>query len=175
MGKVVLYIATSQDGFIADKNGGVDWLPQPEELPDPSDEVGYKALMSRISTIVMGSKSYEQIIGFGDWAWGDKETFVFTSQALESPRGDIQFVNEGVKSFVDNLKRQDTVQDIWLLGGAQLVKSFAKDKLIDECIITIVPKILGEGIKLELPYEDFVLAQKKSCMNQILQQHYVLR
>lgn len=172
MGKVILFVAMSQDGFIADKNGNVDWLPQNE---DPQDECGYKALMNQVSTIIMGSRSYQQILGFGDWAWGGKETFVFTSQSLKSPRKDIHFVNEGVKSFIDKLRQQGPSKDIWLLGGAELVKSFAKERLIDECIITIIPTILGEGIKLELPYEDFDLTKVKTCMDGIEQKVYVLK
>lgn len=176
MSKLVLYIATSQDGFIADKKGGVDWLPAPDDpkYTDPTDALGYKALMSRISRIVMGSRSYEQIWGFGNWAWSDKETFVFTSRSLVSPRKDIHFVNEEIKSFIDRLEDEDSNGDIWLLGGAELTKSFAKKKLIDECIITIIPVDLGEGIKLELPYEDFRISKVSTCMNGIVQKHYVL-
>lgn len=175
MGKVILYIATSQDGFIADKNGGVDWLPGPGDCPDPNDEVGYKVLLNRVSTIVMGSRSYEQIVGFGDWAWGDKETFVFTSRKLSSSREDVHFVHEGLREFLDKLRGKEGSQDIWLLGGAELIKSFAKERLIDECVITVIPKKLGEGIKLELPYEDFTLIESKMCMDGIQQQLYVLQ
>lgn len=178
MPKIILFIARSQDGFIADKNGGVDWLPAPDDpaYADPTDEVGYKTLMNRISTIVMGSRSYEQILGFGDWAWADKETFIFTTRSLTSPRDDIHFVHEGVRDFMDRLRNQGLKEngDIWLLGGAELVKSFAQEGLIDECIITIMPSVLGEGIKLELPYKDFEITEVKPCINGIVQQRYRL-
>ena len=65
MNKIILYITISKDGFIADKNGGVDWLPQPKDDVE-LEAVGYKDLMERIDTILMGSASYKQIIGFGD-------------------------------------------------------------------------------------------------------------
>ncbi len=68
MNKIILYVATSQDGFIADKDGGVGWLPHPSEDNVDKDEFGFKALMDRIAIIIMGSKSYQQILGFGDWA-----------------------------------------------------------------------------------------------------------
>jgi dihydrofolate reductase len=61
MNKIILYIATSQDGFIADKNGGVDWLPQPKDDAE-LEAVGYKDLIARIDTILMGSRSFEQIL-----------------------------------------------------------------------------------------------------------------
>lgn len=66
MSKVILYIATSADGFIADDSGGIDWLPQPTSSVD-LETVGYNRLIERIDTIVMGSRSYEQIMTFGAW------------------------------------------------------------------------------------------------------------
>lgn len=171
MTKVILYIATSADGFIADREGGVDWLPHPG-APDDSDEFGYEALMERTSVILMGSRSYLQILGFGDWAWPGKTTYVFTKQPLTTARNDIKFVSEDVNHFTKSLLT-NTDQDIWLLGGAELIKSFAAEKLIDECIITVVPTTLGAGIKLELPYEDFSLIRTKPCSGGMEQQFYL--
>jgi dihydrofolate reductase len=161
MSNVILYIATSQDGFIADKNGGVDWLPQPNEALDTTDEWGYQALLNKISIIVMGSQTYRQILGFGEWAWPDKTTYVFTKKTQQPVDADIHFIHESVVSFLNkpNIKNQT----IWLMGGAALTTSFAKEHAIDECIITILPTILGEGIKLELPYNEFVLVETKKC------------
>ena len=170
MTKVVLYIATSQDGFIADKQGGVDWLPHPD---DASDEFGYKALIQRIALIVMGSHSYQQILGFGKWAWDDKQTYVFTSQDLTTNQPGVFFTHKNVKTFMQTLKEQQPHKDVWLLGGAKLIQSFAKEGLIDECINTVVPASLGEGIKLVLPYKDFSLVQTKPCSLGILQKFYV--
>jgi dihydrofolate reductase len=165
MTKVILYIATSEDGYIADKDGGVDWLPHPD---DEHEDMGYSALMDRISTIVMGRHSYEQILGFGDWAWGDKQSYVFTRQPLVSANETIQFVKYDVRSFMNRIDGALT-QDIWLLGGASLAKSFADESLIDECIITVIPKKLGNGIALELPYDDFELKQSKQFNDGIVQ------
>lgn len=167
MNKIILYIATSFDGFIADVEGGVDWLPAE---PDPDDSVGFKDLLNRVSIIVMGRKSYEQILGFGDWAWNDKHTYVFTSKNLVTENSNISFVQGSPQDFLQNLKQEG---DIWLLGGSELVSSFAKEKLIDECIVTIVPQILGDGIKLELPYDDFDLISEKSCGYGMIQKVYV--
>jgi dihydrofolate reductase len=167
MPKVILYIAMSQDGFIADKDGGVDWLPHPDD--GDTQEFGYEDLMGRISTIIMGSRSYQQILGFGNWAWSDKHTYVFTSGNLTTDLACVSFVKAGPKVFIKNL---DVDQDIWLLGGAQLAGSFAKEGLIDELIITIIPVNLGEGIKLELPWDDFDFSNKKLCSKNIIQKVY---
>lgn len=172
MTKIILYIATSQDGFIADKNGGVDWLPHPQP-EDKSDEFGYQALMQKISTILMGSVSYQQILSFGAWAWPEKKTYVFSAQALRTNQAGIFFVHEKLKDAAKHLKTIANNQDIWLLGGAKLAASFAEEKLIDECIITIIPTILGEGIKLVLPYEDFTLTHTKSCREGMIQKFYL--
>jgi dihydrofolate reductase len=173
--KIILYIATSEDGFIADKNGGVDWLPALTDenvKADEGDEFGYKALMNETSIIVMGSRSYEQILGFGEWAWADKMTYVFTSQPLITTRKDINFVSEEVKNFMDKIRKQKTDKNIWLLGGAKLIKSFVQENLIDECIITVSPVKLGEGIALDLRYENFILSKTKSCSHGMVQKFY---
>lgn len=160
---IILYIATSADGFIADKNGGVDWLPQAEG--SNLSEFGYEDLMARISTIIMGSKSYNQILSFGDWAWKDKHTYVLTSQSLTSDAPYISFINTAPK----DLKLD---KDAWLLGGTKLAKSFAKEKLIDEIILTVIPVYLHEGIKLDLPWEDFTLSNEKLCSGGLIQKFY---
>lgn len=169
MNKVILYIATSMDGFIADKDGGIDWLPTAE---DADDICGYKALMKRVSIIIMGSKSYKQILGFGDWAWKDKHTYVFSSKPHKTEYSNIEFIRSDPKTFMDDLNVKKPNQDIWLLGGAELIKSFAVEKLIDECIITLIPKYLNDGIKLELPIGEFDLISEKLCMDSIIQKTY---
>lgn len=72
-------------------------------------------------------------------------------------------VHEDVGAFMSQLQSKEQHQNLWLLGGAELIKSFAVLSLIDECIITIIPTVLGEGIPLSLPYEDFELTQTKEC------------
>lgn len=172
MAKVILYVATSADGFIADKNGGVDWLPNPKE-EDKNDEVGFKALLNSIQSIFMGRRSYEQIISFGPWAWPEKSTYVFTSKKLTTNQQNIFFVHEEPKSFMNKFRKEKPNQNVWLLGGAELSKSFFNLGLIDECIITIIPVSLNEGIFLPIPLDDFSLAQIKECQDNLLQKTYV--
>lgn len=170
MSKVILYIATSVDGFIADQDGGVDWLPHPD---DPEDTMGFKALLDRTSTIVMGSRSYRQILGFGEWAWPDKQTYVFTRQSLPAACPNVFFTQDAPKAFMENVRRKQIKGDIWLLGGAQLAQSFAKEGLIDECIITEIPMKLGKGIELGILLADFVLKEERLCMDGIVQKIYL--
>jgi dihydrofolate reductase len=72
-------MATSEDNFIADTNGGVDWLPPPNS--DPNDECGFKTFLNAIDTILIGSKSFKQAFEWG-WNWNDKRTFVFSKDPL---------------------------------------------------------------------------------------------
>ena len=164
MNKVILYIATSLDGFIADDKGGVDWLPHHKQ-----DMLGFNSFLERASVIMMGSRSYKQILGFGEWIWLDKQTYVFTSQNLTAEQPCIKFVNCKARDILDNL--QDS--NIWLLGGAELVKSFAVEKLIDEVILTVIPVNLGSGIALNIDFHDFNLLSETQCIDDIVQKVYI--
>lgn len=170
MGKIILYIATSKDGFIADKNGAVDWLPQSssnEEL----EAVGYNNLMSRIDTIFMGSKSYKQISGFGEWGWKDKQTYVFSSSPIEIAEPYTSLTHQSPMQLVSSLNNK---KDIWLLGGAKLAQSFAQADLIDEVILTVTSHTLGEGIPLGLSLESkFALISEEQVLPGIQQRVYL--
>lgn len=172
MNKIIFYIATSLDGFIADINGGVDWLPHPKDDAE-LEAVGYKDLMERIDTILMGSRSYEQILSFGDWGWPDKHTYVFTSKKNETDKPYISITHDSPFEFMAKLKGLKSNKDIWLLGGAQLAQSFAQEGLIDEIILTIVPRALGTGIRLGLSFKNFDLKTEKSLMDRMVQKIYL--
>jgi dihydrofolate reductase len=172
MNKVILYIATSQDGFIADINGGVDWLPQPKD-ENELDLFGYTKLINDIDIILMGSKSYEQILGFGDWGWKDKQTYVFTSRNLNTKEQYVTTTRDTPLEFMQKYKNSESKKDIWLLGGAKLAKSFSDHNLIDEIILTIIPKTLGDGISLGLNLEDFKLIKDEAISDNIIQKTYI--
>lgn len=172
MNKVILYIATSADGFIADANGGVDWLPQPQNDHE-LEVVGYKKLMEDVDTVLMGSKSFKQIMSFGEWAWPDKHTYVFTQQALESPLSCISITHEDPHQFMQSIKMRQSGKDIWLLGGAKLAASFACENLVDVIVLTIVPQNLREGIPLDLSLDDFDLQEEKHLMDGMVQKIYL--
>lgn len=171
MSKVILYIAISQDGFIADTEGQVDWLPHPKNNHE-LEIVGYNRLMERIDTVMMGSNSYKQILGFGDWAWGNKHTYVFSSQNLKNEKPYITITNDNPVQFLEKLKVYNSNKDIWLLGGAKLAQSFEQENLIDEIILTIVPKELGTGIALDISFNNFVQYEKKELFDDIIQRIY---
>lgn len=145
--KTVLYIATSLDGFIARPDGNIDWLTS---IPSPQEgDYGYAELLNSIGTTIMGRKTYEKIIGFGvDWPYIGLDSYVLTSdKALKIQSPETYLLTENIKDFITEIKTK-TNKDIWLIGGGQLIRSFINEGLLDKMIITVIPKIIGEGIPL---------------------------
>jgi dihydrofolate reductase len=174
MAKVILYIAQTLDGFIADQNGEVKFLDQFE---NDSGDYGYAELMEKVDTIFMGKKTYDQILSFGVWPYLNKKTFVFSrSQEVQKIKYG-QVINQNIEAFADDYKEQNQ-KSIWLVGGSQIVKYFNEKNLIDEYIITTIPIILGSGIKLFEPYKkDFAINLKLSSSvyhkNGLVQSTYI--
>jgi dihydrofolate reductase len=146
MPRIKLYIATSLDGFIAREDGRIDWLTEYEN--NPTTDYGYSEFYSSIGTVLMGRKTYEQILEFGDWPYKEKKSYVFTKKKdILHCENNVEFVTEDLRKFVNQLK-ESAEQDIWLVGGSQLIKAFIEENLVQELILFIVPIILGSGINL---------------------------
>ncbi len=139
MRKIRLFIASSLDGYIARTSGDVDWL-----FTDA--DYGYAEFFDSIDTVLMGGKTYRQILEFGEYPYKGKKGFVF-SKTLQGKNDDVEFVGGDIKSFIDKL-RNDSGGDIWLVGGAEIIHYFIKERLLDELILSIHPIILGDGIPL---------------------------
>lgn len=158
MGKIILYIATSLDGYVADKGGGVDWL---NEYNHPEEDYGYREFFKKIGAVIMGSKTYEQLLSFNYWYDG-VESHVFSTRELEAtPDHPIQVHSGDPTPLTTRLRQQS--RDAWLIGGGRLITSFLNRGLIDELILTIVPKILGDGIPLFQKIEQLHKVELKSC------------
>lgn len=147
MSLVVLYIATSLDGFIARPNGNLDWLtsfPQPE-----TGDYGYDDLLKSIGTIIMGRKTYDEILAFGiEWPYAKYNTYIVTKNKHYNPTTPNTFVlNENLSASIHEQKRKSN-KDIWLVGGGRLVTAFINENILDKMIISKVPILLGEGIPL---------------------------
>lgn len=145
--KVVLYIAQSLDGYIARGNGDIDWLEGDGSEPD--SDFGYNDFYESIDTIIIGRNTYEQIIqdlSPEQWPYEGKETYVVTTDDLE-PNKNVEFIKEDVVNFIKQLKEKEG-KDIWIVGGAILIDALIKENIVDEYIISIMPTILGFGIKL---------------------------
>ncbi len=147
MRPIKLYVATSIDGYIARPNGAVDWL---EEIPNPDNsDFGYYDFYKDVDTLIMGRKTYEEVLGFGvEWPYTGKEVFIVTTNPnLDTPTPDTSILSDDIIAALDELRRSNG-KSIWLVGGAGLLKTCLDATLVDELIIQIIPIVLGEGIAL---------------------------
>ena len=143
MGKIVLNLAASLDGFIASEDGGVDWL---NDFMQPGQDYGMKDFYARCSTAVMGAKTYEQTISFNYW-FGTMRGLVFSNRELpEAPGKTIEFVRGDPSPALLALKADP--KDSWLVGGATLIAQVINTNLLDELILTVVPRLLGKGLSI---------------------------
>lgn len=147
MTKIVLYIATSKDGYIADENRSVDWLPQTTEETGGQD-YGYHEFYDSVDVLAIGRKTYEQILGFGDWPYPGKLSYIFTRKPMESKNKDIEFVQDDIQGFIREMERQN-IKKLWLVGGSELIDAFYAQGRIDEFIVTAFPSVLKKGIPLK--------------------------
>jgi dihydrofolate reductase len=139
MGKIILYIAPSLDGYIARKNGDVDWLPQ---LSDS----GYDDFYKSIDTVFMGKKTYDQILTFGEYPYKGKKSYVFTRNTLLTKDENVEF-KSNIEEFTKILT-SSSEGNVWLVGGSELLSAFLQINLVDEIILSIIPTVLGQGIPL---------------------------
>ena len=145
--KVKLFIAMSLDGFIAKLDGSVDWLQGEDESYEGFSS--YEKFIKEIDTIIMGNKTYQQIINelsTENWPYEGLTSYVLTHQKQVSKK-EIHFINEPLIELLNSLLNK-TGKDIWICGGASIVNQMIKLNLIDQYHITIVPIILGQGIPL---------------------------
>lgn len=141
MGKIICHLATSVDGFIADENGGVDWLDDFH-----AEEYGMIEFFEHCGTAIMGSKTYEQALAFNSW-FGKMDGVVFTSRELPPFKNElINFASGDPVPVVEELRKKE--KDSWLVGGGNLIASFIDLHLLDELVITVVPRLLGKGLAL---------------------------
>ncbi len=141
MRKVILFITSSIDGYIARENGDVDWLFTDQDY-------GYKDFTETIDTVLMGGATYRQVLGFGgEWPYQTKNSYVFTHDASLRSNEEVTFIHHDVPEFVKGLKEKEG-KNIWLIGGSQINTVLLNEDLIDEIQLFIHPVILGEGIPL---------------------------
>lgn len=147
MRKLNLFIAMSLDGYIADDNGGVEWLNG--QGNDEENVDSYSEFIRDIDTVIMGWNTYYQIVtelSPEEWVYGDLMTYVMTHRE-QTDTDNIRFVNKNPVELLKKLKSEDG-KDMWICGGANLIQQFVKEDLIDCYYITVIPTILGGGIRL---------------------------
>lgn len=147
MRKIKLYIAVSLDGYIATPDGGVEWLNQFQITGN--EDYGYKKLYLSIDTVLMGGRTYRDIIGFGcEWPYKDKVSYIISRNEVNlTPAAEVHFITDNIIYNVERLKKQEG-KDIWLVGGGELVSMLMNADLIDEMQLCYLPIVLGQGFAL---------------------------
>lgn len=140
MPRVVLFIATSLDGFIASSDGTVDWLFHDADY-------GYTEFMDSVDAVVMGRKTWEQARTFEDVPFAGKHIIVFSRSQSNSDESRVRFVQGDPETAIPDIK-SNVKKDLWLVGGGNLVQQFIASNLIDELRLFVHPIILGHGISL---------------------------
>ena len=170
-----IFIATSLDGYIADKDGGIDYL---HSIPNPGqDDMGYADFMAVTDALVMGRGTFETVCGFDiDWPY-EKPVFVLSStlSSLPAELEDRVFLMNGPLNEVLDEIHQRGYHNLYIDGG-KTIQSFLKEDLIDEMVITTIPCLLGGGTPLFGPLDHqlmFRCVATKIYLNAIVQSRFV--
>jgi dihydrofolate reductase len=149
--RVTIHMASSLDGFIARRDGRVDWLETPDtfEHGDTMSPEFVAAFLKTIDCYVMGSRTYETAVGFEakgmGWSYGDKPTFVLTHRTLRKTRSTVEFYSGDLGRLV-NERLKPQFRSIWFVGGGEVSASCLRLGLADEVRYSIVPIVIGDGI-----------------------------
>ncbi|MDB3907378.1 dihydrofolate reductase family protein [Crocinitomicaceae bacterium] len=169
-----VFIATSIDGFIADKEGGIDWL---HSIPNPEgDDMGYASFMNEIDALVMGRNTFETVCSFDiDWPYS-KPVFVLSNSLSDIPdkyEGKAFLVKGTLTEILDEIHSKG--YDHLYIDGGSTIQNFLKEELIDTLIITQIPILLGGGISLfgELPSsQKFKCVETKHFLGSVSQSRF---
>jgi len=149
--RVTVHMAASLDGFIARRDGGVDWL-ETSDVFEGGETLSPEYIADFLASIdcyVMGSRTYETALGFETkgfgWSYGDKPVFVLTSRALPRHRDTIEFYSGDVAELL-NGRLRPTMSNIWVVGGAAVSGECLQRGLADEVRYSILPVLIGDGI-----------------------------
>lgn len=146
--KATVYIATSLDGFIARENGEIDWLPG-GGVEESGEDYGYKDFMATVDVLVMGRKTYEKVLTFKEWPYGDKPVVVLSHHPVPSPKEIARTVESMSGSPAEVASRLSArgAKHLYVDGG-KTIQGFLNAGLIQRLIITTIPVLIGGGIPL---------------------------
>jgi dihydrofolate reductase len=140
--RIVGYIASSLDGFIATEDDRLDWLFAYDGLDLGRHD--YRQFIKTIRTVVMGRATYDFLEKDGSpWAYGDQRVLVVTSRPIPNPKGPLQ-IRSDIDGLISEL-RGLADGDVWMLGGGQLQMAFIERRALDEIEIYVMPELLGRG------------------------------
>ena len=171
--KASVFIATSVDGFIARQDGALDWLPG-----DGVEDHGYTEFFASVDALVIGRKTFDTVLGFDQWPYGDKLVMVLTSRPSDftAPKGSrCEFMNGTPREIVDRLSARG-LKHLYIDGGVT-IQRFLAAGLIQHLTVTRVPVLLGTGIPLFGPiHQDIRLehVRTRSYPSGLVQSEYLV-
>ncbi len=138
-----VFVGTSLDGYLARPDGSLDFLPAGGGEPH-----GYDEFMATVDAILIGRKTYETVLGFGAWPYGEKPVFVLSHRSLASPpRGAVVERLSGDPEKVLSAIASRGLKHVYVDGGVT-IQAFLSAGLIQRLIVTRVPVLIGEGVPL---------------------------
>lgn len=147
------YVAQSLDGYIAELDGGLEWLMRygGESEADVSEATdgSYDRFYAEVGVVAMGSATYQFLLDeeLERWPYEGRPSWVFTSRELPVPDGaDVRFARGPVRPAHDEMRAAAGDRNVWVVGGGDLAMQFADEGLLDELLVTVVPVWLGDGI-----------------------------
>ncbi|MGI0116462.1 dihydrofolate reductase family protein [Zooshikella sp. RANM57] len=146
--QISVYIATSLDGFIARKNGDIDWLENAGN-GDSTTDFGYEDFMSSVTCLVMGRKTFEKVLSFPEWPYDGKRVILLSHTLSSVPselEGKVELYAGDIPMLVDRLKHEGE-RRVYIDGGVT-IQAFLQAELVDDITITRIPVIIGEGLPL---------------------------
>jgi dihydrofolate reductase len=169
--KVILYIATSLDGYIAKPNDDLSFL---SIVQQDGEDYGYADFVKSVDTVILGRKTYDWVMTqVPEFPHADKNSFIITRTARPSI-GKTNFYTDNLKDLILRLKSEQG-KNIFIDGGAEIVNELLKENLIDEFIISIIPILVGSGTKLfkdGRPEQKLELISTKQFDKGLTQLHY---
>ena len=149
--RVTIHMAASLDGFIARRDGSVDWMETSDTFEGgiSLDPAAIADFLKTIDSYVMGSRTYETALGFEakgfGWSYGDKPTFVLTHRELPRIRETVEFYSGDLAELV-NARLRPAFRSIWFVGGGAVSGECLRLGLADEVRYSILPVLIGDGI-----------------------------
>jgi dihydrofolate reductase len=148
MPRVQYYVAASLDGYIAEEDGGLQWLFDAAENPLEGGDDNYNAFYAQVGALAIGASTYEFMLSH-EWAYEGVPAWVFTHRELAKPDGaDVRFVQGGVADHIADMRAAAGDANVWVVGGGELASQFAEAGALDDVIVSYVPVALGTGIGL---------------------------
>ena len=144
-----VYIAASLDGFIAGPNGEIDWLQRPEYIGSEIKGLRYTDFIKTVDVLVMGRKTFETVLNFGNWPYKDLPVIVLSQKGTVVPeelQGTVRLDSGPPKHIVSRLAAEGN-RHLYIDGGAT-IRRFLEARLINKITITLIPILLGKGIPL---------------------------